>query len=239
MSAGDHLTVCFGVYTHHGIDLGDGTVVHHGRGLHDIENAKVEIVSMQEFAGGKPVKVLKSVKTFSGQRVVERAKSRLGETCYDVFDNNCEHFVNWCRSGRAISTQISTTKTILRQSAAVASRSLLRKGIKGTIARRGAGAPLIIADLIQAGVELLAMNNGKTERESEELGERAGAASSMGIGFVVGGPAGAASGLGLWAAGQIFGRAAVDSGEKILREGLAAEEPDDSDPNTIEGSVKS
>lgn len=239
MPIGDHLIVCHDFYIHHGIDLGDGTVLHYGRGLHDLENAKVEIVPMAKFSGGKKVEIIKSVRTFSNAQVVERARSRLGEKCYDVFDNNCEHFVNWCRSGRALSTQISATKTILRQSAAIASRTFLRKGLKGTIARRGAGAPLIIADLIQAGVELMALNSGKGEEESEKLGSQAGAASSMGIGFCAGGPVGAASGLGIWAAGQIFGRAAVKSGEKIIKDSITSNPDDDPDANTIDGSAKS
>ena len=237
MSIGDHISVCHGVYTHHGIDLGDGRVVHYGRGLQDIENAKVEIVSMEKFSGGKEVNVVKSVKAFSSEQIAWRAMSRIGERCYDLFDNNCEHFVNWCRSGRAISTQVAITKTILRQAAAVGSRALLRKGLRGAVARRTVRAPLIVADLIQAGVELIALNNGKDEEESETLGAKAGAASSLGIGFLTGGPTGAASGIGLWAAGQIFGRAAINAGEQVLKENLPSDK--DPDPDTIEGSVKS
>jgi hypothetical protein len=30
----------------------------------------------------------------------------LGERCYDVLRNNCEHFCNWCQVGESRSTQV-------------------------------------------------------------------------------------------------------------------------------------
>ena len=38
--------------------------------------------------------------------VVQRALSRLGEADYDLFENNCEHFAVWCKTGRSHSTQV-------------------------------------------------------------------------------------------------------------------------------------
>ncbi len=219
MAIGDHLSVQYGFYTHHGIDLGDGNVIHYGRGLSDIKNAKVEIVTLETFANGKEFSTVKSPSAFSAQEVVERAKSRLGEASYDVLDNNCEHFANWCRSDNAISPQAGTTKTILRQSAAVASRPFVGKMLRNVAMRRSLTAPLILADLVQAGVELAAVNRGQSPIRSERLGARAGAATSAGIGFATAGPVGAASGLGLWMAGQLFARAAIRSGQKAIQSG--------------------
>ena len=38
--------------------------------------------------------------------VVERGKSKLGETKYNLFTNNCEHFAQWCKTGCSRSEQI-------------------------------------------------------------------------------------------------------------------------------------
>lgn len=216
MRLGDHLTVHHGFYTHHGIVVGEDHIIHYGRGLSDIKNAKIEIVSREVFADGKKATIIKSPCIYSAEEVVARAKSRLGENCYDVFDNNCEHFANWCRSDDALSPQASNTKTILRQTAAIASRPFVGKAIRNVAMRRAISAPLIVADLVQTGVEIVATRNGKSHEHSERLGSRAGAATSMGIGMFAGGPAGAASGLGLWMASQVFARAAIRSGQNAL-----------------------
>ncbi len=217
MAKGDHLSVSHQLYTHHGIDMGDGHVVHYGRGLSDIQNAEIEIVTLEVFSDDQSVSIVHSAVEFSRAEIVERALSRLGEKCYDVFDNNCEHFANWCRSGNEVSAQSATTKTILRQSAAIASKPLARKLVRSVAIRKSLTAPLIIADVIQAGIEIVAIKNGKSGEESERLGQRAGAATSVGIGLVSGGPIGAASGFGIWMAGQILGRAALSAGKDAVK----------------------
>jgi hypothetical protein len=49
---------------------------------------------------------LRSVLRVCGNDIVRRARSRLGERCYDVLRNNCEHFCNWCQVGESRSTQV-------------------------------------------------------------------------------------------------------------------------------------
>ncbi|MBR4852552.1 MAG: lecithin retinol acyltransferase family protein, partial [Clostridia bacterium] len=39
-------------------------------------------------------------KRFSPEKTVSRAKSRLGETGYNILENNCEHFVYDCAFGK-------------------------------------------------------------------------------------------------------------------------------------------
>lgn len=216
MALGDHLSVRHGLYTHHGIDLGNGTVIHYGRGLSDIRNARIEIVSLEIFADGKPVEVIESNVTFSADEVIERAKSRLGENSYDVFDNNCEHFANWCRSGRAESSQASATRTVLRQSTSIATRPVVARIIQNVALRRSLTLPLIIADVVQTGTELVAIKNGKSKDESEQMGNRAGAVTSAGIGLATAGPVGAATGFGLWMASQLFARKLLHTGQQII-----------------------
>ena len=40
--------------------------------------------------------------------VIERARSRVNETWYDVLKNNCEHFVNWSKCGLSVSHQVKS-----------------------------------------------------------------------------------------------------------------------------------
>ena len=45
------------------------------------------------------------IDTYSVEESLERARSRVGEKRYSVVLNNCEHFVNWSKTGTAQSHQ--------------------------------------------------------------------------------------------------------------------------------------
>jgi hypothetical protein len=38
--------------------------------------------------------------------VIQRARSRVGEDCYRLLTNNCEHFCEWCLRGEHRSYQV-------------------------------------------------------------------------------------------------------------------------------------
>ena len=44
---------------------------------------------------------------YSPEETVARARSRLGETSYNFFTNNCEHFAIWCKTGVSESLQVN------------------------------------------------------------------------------------------------------------------------------------
>jgi Lecithin retinol acyltransferase len=83
-------------YQHHGIDCGDGTVIHYRK----VGEAEIARTSWDAFARGKPVHLYPQSVAFIADVVIERAQSRLGERQYDLFFNNCEHFATWCKTGR-------------------------------------------------------------------------------------------------------------------------------------------
>lgn len=56
------------------------------------------------FAGGRPVNVVGYLGNLSPQKVLQRARSRIGET-WDLFWN-CEHFVKWAHGLRPRSPQL-------------------------------------------------------------------------------------------------------------------------------------
>lgn len=92
-----------GLYQHHGIDCGDGTVIHYRK-----PSEVIEQTSYATFSRGNPVYVVEYGNGFvyTTDAVVERAKSRLGEKQYNLLFNNCEHFASWCKTGESHSRQI-------------------------------------------------------------------------------------------------------------------------------------
>jgi hypothetical protein len=92
-----------GVYEHHGIDCGDGTVIHYYKGG---EEAVVDRTSFETFARGNPVFVKPYTVSYVPDVVIERAEGRMGERQYHLLTNNCEHFATWCKIGKSESRQL-------------------------------------------------------------------------------------------------------------------------------------
>ncbi|NES83057.1 MAG: NC domain-containing protein [Moorea sp. SIO2B7] len=92
-----------GIYQHHGIDCGDGRVIHYRK-----PQETVERTSMATFARGNKVYRRKYPFGFCfiPDTVVHRAQSRLGENKYNLLFNNCEHFATWCKTGISHSKQV-------------------------------------------------------------------------------------------------------------------------------------
>ncbi|NUM56580.1 MAG: lecithin retinol acyltransferase family protein [Candidatus Hydrogenedentes bacterium] len=106
MARGDHVRVFRTGYWHHGIDCGDGTVIHYTGELFNRANAAVRRTTLEQFAKGGRVRVVKSDPTFDAEAIISRAESRLEETRYSTVLNNCEHFASWCRTGQRESKQV-------------------------------------------------------------------------------------------------------------------------------------
>jgi hypothetical protein len=128
---GAHLVTPRRHYTHHGIYVGHGRVVHYAGLARGWWPGPVEEVSLEEFANGQPVAVLAEARgPFSPIEVVARARSRLGENLYRLISNNCEHFCEWCLSGQARSAQVERFVARLRalfSAAPVAAGSLAHR----------------------------------------------------------------------------------------------------------------
>lgn len=108
MARGDHIKVrrLGGLYTHHGIDIGDGTVVHFDGDPFRQIDVQVRRATMEEFLmGGHAITVDYAESTLSAELVVEAALAQVGKSGYHLFKNNCEHFAHSCKLGRAHSVQ--------------------------------------------------------------------------------------------------------------------------------------
>lgn len=109
MARGDHIYINdfnFISYTHHGIDCGDGTVIHYTQ-------EGVCRVSVYEFSQGKKINTWIYDDCDHPNLVMLRAESRLGERDYHLLLNNCEHFVNWCKTGITESEQVKLPLSLI------------------------------------------------------------------------------------------------------------------------------
>ncbi len=102
MAAADHLQAPrqHGLFNHHGIDLGDGTVAHY------LEGRQILRSPVEEFSRGQPLIVVPYGEASPPGVTLRRAMGRLGEQRYNLLFNNCEHFAIWCKTGRHRSAQV-------------------------------------------------------------------------------------------------------------------------------------
>jgi hypothetical protein len=91
---------------HHGIYIGGNRVIHYAGWADNRETGPVEETDLQTFTQGKGYRVVEHRGAEAADRIIERARSRIGEQSYNVFANNCEHFCNWCVKGDHHSRQI-------------------------------------------------------------------------------------------------------------------------------------
>ncbi len=123
---GQHLYIkkAGGSYTHHGLGLGNGRVIHYSGLANDFLTAGVvEEIELEAFAKNDEILIKPHPKQkYTADEAILRACLRLGEAQYHVLHNNCEHFVEWCLSGKHFSYQSRKGKLIY--SAGVGARAL-------------------------------------------------------------------------------------------------------------------
>lgn len=101
---GDHVYVRRRTYSHHGIDCGDGTVIHY---VGERRSTRwIERTSWEEFARDDRVRVRAYKARLSVDEIVRNAESRLGAEGYHLVRNNCEHFATWSSTGAPASSQV-------------------------------------------------------------------------------------------------------------------------------------
>ena len=140
----------------------------------------------------------------------------IGEHEYHVLWNNCEHFVNWCRTGKRESQQVdrfiesasdAVSKVVVSMVTTGAAKLAVKASAKlsSKAASRAATTPwLIAADAAQLIAESTASAWGRDKNDAKRTGQAVGAGTSAGIGALTGGPVGAAIAVGMWAAGEVL-----------------------------------
>lgn len=128
MARGDHIKVRrrSGLYSHHGIDMGDGTVIHFSGEPFRRDEASICRVTLAEFlAGGRLVVVRHRCTELAPDEVAAAAEAELARQKYCLWRNNCEHFATWCKTGRRRSRQVRRALHIAAGSAGAAVAVLL------------------------------------------------------------------------------------------------------------------
>ena len=122
MAAADHLQVPrqHGLFKHHGIDLGDGTVAHY------LEGREILRSSTDDFSQGQPLTVIAHADASPTRVTLQRAMSRIGEQNYNLLFNNCEHFASWCKTGRHRSGRMGAALEGARHLSGLMPAALLR-----------------------------------------------------------------------------------------------------------------
>lgn len=114
-------------YTHYGIYAADDEVIHYVGSVDETSaDATVRATSLATFLRGDTdwfvldlderasgnLESLRGdwvvVETFTPEQTVARARSRLGESRYNLLWNNCEHFALWCKTGQEVSLQVDS-----------------------------------------------------------------------------------------------------------------------------------
>lgn len=154
MARGDHIWVIRPLkYTHHGIDCGDGTVIHFTGEPGKKSDAAVARTPLAEFALDSVV----HQREYSNRKdepdvVVGRAESKLGSRDYNLVTNNCEHFATWCCTGRIASQQVRMTTSLTSSGAAVVTSAGTTAGVIGAVGSvAGLSGSGIMSGLASAG----------------------------------------------------------------------------------------
>jgi hypothetical protein len=107
-----HLITPRALYSHHGIYIGNGRVIHYSGLAHGSLRGPVEVVSLEHFARGRGIRIRHEASKFDRGEVVERARSRVGERHYRLLTNNCEHFCSWALRGESCSRQVERLRAL-------------------------------------------------------------------------------------------------------------------------------
>lgn len=139
---GQHLFIkkAGGSYTHHGLGLSNGRVIHYSGLANDLTTKGViEEITIEEFSKDSKVLIKPHLeRIFILEEAILRGCLRLGEAQYHILHNNCEHFVEWCINGKHRSYQSRRGKLIY--SAGIGARALIgAKKPVGFIAGAAAG----------------------------------------------------------------------------------------------------
>lgn len=149
---GSHLVTPRTGYSHHGIYVGNGRVIHYSGLADGMNTGPVEEVTLSTFTSGKGYSIKKHEKPkFSAAEIAARARSRIGEDLYCVFSNNCEHFCEWCINNDHDSTQVTNGTAVAGSTGATAAGLAARGVVAAGGAVVGLSGPGVMSGLAAAG----------------------------------------------------------------------------------------
>ncbi len=236
MSRGDHLVANGSIggmpYEHHGIDMGDGSVIH----LAPADGLRVTLkdttgrfavrrVSFAQFADGRAVRVQQHEPGRPAELIAAAAEAMLGTTGYNVLSNNCEHFATYCATGVSQSLQAemgttavasissAATKTLWAISGRTGSRMAMGGAVKGALKLHPAA---LAADGVELAVFAVGCRKGLSPDGSKRVARLSGNVTAIGVGAIVGGPVGAVVGLTIHTSSRAIADRVCDGIRKLI-----------------------
>ncbi len=227
MARGDHFFVWRQAHNvpfqHHGIDLGDETVVHFTDGEDGVagpngnhENFEVQRTSIDIVTrGGRDsLHIVSHASPLPADKVAERAFSQIGRRGYHLLIDNCEHFANWCVVDRDESRQVD----VAAERFGSAGVKAMAVGVIQVVARhsskrilKGAAPLMLAADVAQWMTEAGGHHIGICDpQQRKRAGQAVGFTTAVGVGAIAG-PAGIVVAGGVWVVGEMAGQVSRQS----------------------------
>lgn len=104
---GSHLIIHHFGYSHHGIYVGKGRVIHYSGFAHLFKKHPIEVTTLESFSRGKKIIVrYYEHPKYTGRTIVRRMRTRMNENNYHLIINNCEHLCTWAITGVESSPQV-------------------------------------------------------------------------------------------------------------------------------------
>jgi len=169
---GAHLVVSrkvfgMGMYTHHGIYVGKGLVVHFGGPVKPKSTATVSMVSFYEFLDGETVVKVRRYRrsTLSAEEtcniargIFEDYKEGKGDV-YNLLRNNCEHLATFCKTKVRESGQVQEVQNDLMRARIARHLRERQAGVFTAI-----GTVLVTEALLDPSFEDIWVDSGEVER---------------------------------------------------------------------------
>ncbi len=93
-------------YTHHGIYMGDGKVIHFAGSIREKIDPVVHETDLSKFLKGGILRRRDYKQGLPASETIRIAREQLSDRSYSMVWNNCEHFATYCATGRKKSQQV-------------------------------------------------------------------------------------------------------------------------------------
>lgn len=106
---GQHINVNRGLYSHHGIYVGEQNGLPLVAELaKPIDGGRARLVTWATFSRGNAVFLVNDLNSLPHAQVLANVRWFTDSRQYDLLDWNCEHFATWCSTHQARSSQVQT-----------------------------------------------------------------------------------------------------------------------------------
>ena len=134
LNHGDHIYVRRKglLYSHHGIYVGRGTVIHFKGAVKEKKDPLVVKTDIEDFLNGGKLKRRNYKRRLPHAETLRVARAQLSHCGYSFAFNNCEHFATYCATGKKRSKQIRmAVGSIIGVTFALTAAVIRKKNAKG------------------------------------------------------------------------------------------------------------